>query len=245
MISWWKRFVTDPMVETLSQVSWFGFALTTVLIAAMVNIITSIFVGLAGPVWAGVTLIVLALITLGYANVRAYRFRQHLIEGERVIGEKPHPTPRPGLIVLVTKAPTARKAIDYHQSTLEHLWLITTPEMREAANALRAHAETLGIQCHMLDLEQEYDASRCYYLVRQVYEVAAPALSLARSAIIADMTGGTKPMTAGMVLACSDLNAPLQHVPTRFVGDGQPTVPLDPIEVLIGRTAPSGMPASL
>jgi hypothetical protein len=245
MTSWWKRFVTDPLVQTLSQVSWFGFVLTTVLIAAMVNVITGIFVGVAGPVWAAVALIVLALVTLLYANITAYRFRQHLVEGERIIGERPHPIPRSGLIVLVTKAPTARKAIDYHQATLEHLWLITTPEMREAANALRTHAEALGIQCHVLDLEQEYDASQCYYLVRQVYEVAAPSLLLARSAIIADMTGGTKPMTAGMVLACSDLHAPLQHVPTRFVGDGQPTVPLDPIEVLIGRTTTSGVPPSV
>lgn len=32
----------------------------------------------------------------------------------------------------------------------------------------------------------------------------------------ADMTGGTKPMTAGMVLACNDLDVALEHVPTQF-----------------------------
>ncbi|QLQ05279.1 MAG: hypothetical protein HZY76_03645 [Anaerolineae bacterium] len=233
MTSWWKRFVADPIVQTLSQVSWFGFVLTTVLIAAVVNIVTGLFVDIAGPIWAVATLILLAVATLVYANITAYRFRQHLAEGERIIGEKPHPTPRAGLIVLVTRAPTARKAIDYHQRALKHLWLITTPEMREAANVLRTYAEELGVQCHPLDLEQEYEASQCYYLVRHVYEEVAPSLSLARGEIIADMTGGTKPMTAGMALACSDSSPPCSTCP-RFVGDGQPTVPLDPIEVLIG-----------
>lgn len=241
MTSWWKRFVADPIAQTLSHVSWFGFVLTTILIAATVNILTSIIVEVVGPLGAVVTLVTVLLLTLAYANWSAYRFRQRLIEGERIIGEKPHPAARPGLIVMVTKAPTARKAIDYHQPVLKHLWLIITPEMREAANQLRAYAESLQITCHPLDLDQEYDASRCYYLVRRTYEVDAGAHNLSRSAIIADMTGGTKPMTAGMVLACSDLSAPLQHVPTQFVGGGQPTVPLDPIEVLFGRTSGPGM----
>ncbi len=241
MTSWWKRFVTDPVVQTLSHVSWFGFVVTAILIAAAVNILTSIIVGMVGPIWAVGIMVTAGLLTLAYANWSAYRFRQRLIEGERIIGDKPHPVVRPGLIVMVTKAPTARKAIDYHQPVLKHLWLIITPEMRDAANQLRTYAESLQISCHPLDLDQEYDPSRCYHLVRHTYEVDAGACKLERSEIIADMTGGTKPMTAGMVLACSDLNVPLQHVPTRFVGGGQPTVPLDPIEVLIGRTSGPGM----
>lgn len=241
MKSWWKRFIAGPMTQTLSQLPWFGFVLTTVLIAAAVNILTAIIVEAFGVGWALLFLLVAVASTVLFVNAYAYRFRQQLIQGERIIGDKPHPAPRPGLIVLVTGAPTLYKAIDYHRPALKHLWLIVTPEMRDATGRLRTYAESFGITCHPLDLEQEYDANLCYRLVRQVYDVAAVPHELTRNEIIADMTGGTKPMTAGMVLACSDLNAPLQHVPTQFVGGGQPTVPLDPIEVLIGRTSRTGM----
>ena len=108
--------------------------------------------------------------------------------------------------------------------------------MREEANTLRTYAESLGVQCYPLDLVQEYDASRCYFLVRRVFETLAAQVGITAVDVIADMTGGTKPMTAGMALACSDLNAALEHVPTQFVGSGQPTIPLEPIEVVFGRT---------
>jgi len=100
----------------------------------------------------------------------------------------------------------------------------------------RAYAEENGVTCYPLDLDQEYDANQCYHLVRSVFETRAKEVGLEREQVIADMTGGTKPMTAGMVLACTDLKMALQHVPTRFIGDGQPTVPLDPIEVIFGRS---------
>jgi hypothetical protein len=38
-------------------------------------------------------------------------------------------------------------------------------------------------------------------------------------------------MTAGMVLACNDRSVALEHVPTQFSRDGQPLIPLDPIEI--------------
>ncbi len=133
--------------------------------------------------------------TIVFANYYLHWRRRRLVEeGQRILGERPHPTPRKGLIVMVTNAPTARKAVDYHLGRLK--------------------------------------------LVRSVFEQFAPRVGLAPSDIIADMTGGTKSMTAGMVLACSDFNAVLEHVPTRFSGAGQPMLPLDPIEVIFGHTNP-------
>lgn len=236
-MSWWKRFISDPLITSLSQVPWFGFVLTAILVAAMVNLATSIIIEWVGAGWAFALLAVGIILTLLFANLFAYRWRQQIAEGERIIGERPHPTKRAGLIVMVTKAPTSRKAVDYHLPVLKHLWLIETPEMRELANQLRTYAEENGVTCYPLDLDQEYDANQCYHSVRSVFEARATQVGLEREQVIADMTGGTKPMTAGMVLACTDLKMALQHVPTLFIGDGQPTVPLDPIEVMFGRSA--------
>lgn len=233
MRKWLRRYVTAPLTQTLAEASWFGFVTSAILLAAVVNVLSGVLLETMGALGTVLILATLALLTLAFANWYAWRRRRQIAA---VIMERPHPQPRQGLIVMVTGAPTAAKAIEYHASALRHLWLIVTPAMRKEALDLRAKVEETGVQCHPLDLTQEYDASGCYALVKRVFEQLAPDAGLAQGDVVADMTGGTKPMTAGMVLACNDLGAALEHVPTKFVGDGQPTVPLDPIEVVIGRS---------
>lgn len=224
------------MTMTMAEASWFGFVLSALLLASAVNIGTSLLLSWTGPGWTVLSLLLAAASTLVFANYYFHYRRKRLLEDwKRVFGEREGPKRREGLIVMVTPAPTAKKALEYHLPVLKHLWLITTPEMRNAANELRSHIERHGGHGHMLDLNQEYDANQCYALVRSVYEHGAFEAGLASSDVIADMTGGTKPMTAGMVLACIDMNAALEHVPTKFTGAGQPSIPLDPIEVIISR----------
>ena len=55
---------------------------------------------------------------------------------------------------------------------------------------------------HLKPLLDEDDPQKSYYLVRSIYE-EAKAFGLSEGDVIADYTGGTKSMTAGMVLACS------------------------------------------
>lgn len=233
MRKWVRRFVMAPLTQTLAEASWFGFVTSAILLAAVVNVISGALLQGIGALWTVMVLAGLALLTLLFANWFAWQ-RRRLIEA--VIMERPHPQPRQGLVVMVTGAPTAAKAIEYHRSALRHLWLIVTPAMRKEAVALIEKAEESGVTCYTLDLAQEYDASGCYALVKRVFEQLARDVGLTAGDVIADMTGGTKPMTAGMVLACSDLGTALEHVPTKFVGDGQPTAPMDPIEVVIGRS---------
>lgn len=241
MRSWWKRFVVHPIMQTLDEISWFGFLLSAILVAAIVNIVTSILLAAIGSVWAVVVLLIVLAATVGFANLYMMMLRAAEKRGQLAILDKRSPTPRRGLIVMVTRAPTLRKAIDYHAGSaerpgkLEHVWLIVTPEMADQAKQLRAHAESRGVRCHELDLADEYDANGCYQLVRDVFQVHAQAHKLVPAEIIADITGGTKPMTAGMLLACDDLKQALEHVPTRF-DLGQPSVPLDPIEIVLTRT---------
>lgn len=228
----WRKYIIKPMTMTLAEASWFGFILSTLLMAAAVNISTSLLLEWAGSM---VTLLILLLASLGtiiFANYYFHIRRRQLIEaGRRIFAEEKHPTPRKGLIWMVTPAPTVRHAIEYHQATLQHVWLIVTPEMREHAHNLQRFLEEHSIEAHIVKLEQAYNAKECYDFVRWVIETDAPAVGFTRADIIADITGGTKPMTAGMVLACNDRAVAIEHVPTQFSLDNQPLIPLDPIEI--------------
>lgn len=88
---------------------------------------------------------------------------------------------------------------------------------------------------HPLDLSGGGYATReCYEIVRKILEVDGPAIGLAGNEIAADITGGTKVMTAAMVLACDDAKADvLEHVPATFQ-DGKPLYALTPIQIVIG-----------
>ena len=222
------------MQMTLSETSWFGFVFSAFLIGAIVNLTTGILQEVAGVVWTTVFLVLILLITLIFVNIYTRRLRQRLSRGPRIIGDRPSPPKQLGLIVMMTPAPTARAALDYHLERLKHLWLIVTPEMAVAGSSLQSYAESKGVECHPLKLDDEYDAQACYYLVRDVFERDAPRYGLAGADIAADMTGGTKPMTAAMVLACSDLGlGTLEHVPTRFLAGTEPTAPFQPIAIIL------------
>lgn len=47
--------------------------------------------------------------------------------------------------------------------------------------------------------------------------------------MIADVTGGTKPMMVGMIFACMSPSRTLEYVPATYESGG-PKEPLDPIE---------------
>lgn len=231
----WRKYIIEPMSMTLAEASWFGFVLSTLLMAAAVNIGTSLLLEWTGPALTLLALLLASLTTVVFANYYVHVRRRQLIEaGPRIFAEEKHPTPRKGLIWMVTPAPTVRKAVEYHKAELRHVWLITTPEMTEHTQELGRYLEDHAINAHEKKLERAYDAKSCYDVVRHIFEVDALEVGLSQADLIADMTGGTKPMTAGMVLACNDLNAALEHVPTQFSRDNQPIIPLDPIEIPFG-----------
>jgi hypothetical protein len=229
----WDRFVWRPLRYTLAETSWFGFVLNTVLIAAAVNLVSAILMEAAGVGWTLFVLILLPVVGLLLVNLYQWWRERHLAAGNRIIYNRPSPMEKRGLIVMASNEQVQKEAINYHAPQLQHVWIIVTPEMGAIGQVLEAHVRKLGAEPHWLSLTSEYDVSMCYQLVREVFTVRAPQLRLLSSQIAADMTGGTKPMTAAMVLACADLGADvLEHVPTRFVR-GDPTLPLRPIQVTI------------
>ncbi len=143
----------------------------------------------------------------------------------------PHPDQHRGLIFLFSREETLRAAIQYHRPVLEHCWLLVTPQMQERAARFASAFTSLGFSIRAIG--DHYDANACYRTVRDVYRREAVRVGIPPEQVIADITGGTKPMTMGVVVACLEGGYPIEHVPTAFDAAGQPTGPLPPIQIVV------------
>lgn len=113
-------------------------------------------------------------------------------------------------------------AIRYHYATesaarLRHCWVLITPDVK-AANAfdlLKTRIDELGydVQLHPVELASD-TANVTYQAIESIYTDLArkPEIDLAPRDIVSDMTGGTKQLTAGMVMACLLHEWPLEYI---------------------------------
>jgi hypothetical protein len=155
-----------------------------------------------------------------------------------------------GLIVAMSArddAP-AEAAIRFHWNGgqpghLEHCWLICTEKSLPYARNLAAQLAQEGIDQtlrlhygayrmadadrpqHTLSLlvpdDQVDDPHYLQNLVNSIYEDAIARANLSESEIIADYTGATKGMTAGILLACTHPDRPLQYISQIRMGPDQ------------------------
>ncbi|MBU1207899.1 MAG: hypothetical protein KKH04_13375 [Proteobacteria bacterium] len=158
--------------------------------------------------------------------------------------QKENPSPRRGLIVLMSPGPrttAAENAVKAHLSNLEHCWVIHGPDRPGQKPTSRENAEVLAqkiksiknpVAFYFKGLADEDNPQEIYYLVRSVYE-EAKAFNLSEEDVIADYTGGTKSMTAGMVLACSvseqrdaEYMKPVKTTPSGVAEPGTEAVPV-------------------
>jgi hypothetical protein len=125
-----------------------------------------------------------------------------------------NPSHRKGLIVFSSpglRTTAAENAIKAHLGNLQHCWIIAGPDSPGAKPTSRQNAEQLiqtygalkpAVAFYIKGLDDEHNPGRAFHLVQAIYHEAF-AHGLAEGDIVADYTGGTKSMTAGMVLACS------------------------------------------
>lgn len=127
-----------------------------------------------------------------------------------------------GLVVIVG---TGRKdttpeelshspAIEYHLNQKGKglvCWLIATDGSVHAAESVRERYESQcrGIEIHVL--KDAFDVQEAYIATEAIYAQGRDKYELEPTKIISDYTGGTKPISAGMLLACRD-RWPLQYM---------------------------------
>lgn len=137
------------------------------------------------------------------------------------------PEGKKGLILLVSRVESAMFSIQYHfveQKTLERVWLLpsNTSNTGEFGTGTLAIAQEIQRQCEVLAQDQGVplqveifdqgvspgDSQDTFDLVNRVFRRSG----YETSELIADFTGGTKPMSVGMIMACLPAERELEYV---------------------------------
>lgn len=146
---------------------------------------------------------------------------------------------RKGLIVAVSSGPPAipaEAAIDYHAAlengvtrpdTLSHCWLLVGPgegPISSPANANRLLALLLarGVIAKRQELPDADEIENVFASMQRIVHEARAHFGLTQDSIIADYTGGTKSMTAGIVLGALAAGIDVQYMkPNAYLPDGR------------------------
>lgn len=169
--------------------------------------------------------------------------------GQVGIKEEHKPGKRAGLILLVGPTEAAvPHAIEYHLPVLQHCWLIATSESLKTAAII---AERYGNRVRVYHGSPGYlvdpdEMKSTYNMVVNILDQATAEARLSITDLIADMTGGLKPMTAGMALACLARNATMQYMKAPRDASGQVIAGAIPEPIRIDTTfiPTSGLPTA-
>jgi hypothetical protein len=106
-----------------------------------------------------------------------------------------------------------------------HCWLImqNTQAVKKNYSEFLKHLNEKGLntQVHPVYITQP-EAGEAYHAVRKILEEEAPKMGLKLEDVIADITGGLKPLTAGMILAALTVGCDLEYVETERTPEGEP-----------------------
>jgi hypothetical protein len=110
--------------------------------------------------------------------------------------------------------------------TLEHCWLILTKGDRSVQEALEALEDRLRetntvVRLHPVHIPRP-DVESTYRAVDRIYQEELVDKGLVPEQVIADITGGLKPMTTGMALACLLRDLDIEYVETERDEWGRP-----------------------
>lgn len=133
-----------------------------------------------------------------------------------VVPREREAVPHAGLILCVSpgeiRQGNERHAVERHgrDRTLRHCWLIVSPAAQGKAQELDRLIRSSGATPYLLPVDNEREAALSYSAVERALE-AALALPDCPSVVV-DITGGTRPMAAGAVIACRDYGVPMEYV---------------------------------
>jgi hypothetical protein len=187
--------------------------------------------GLGWDVALRVVLVCGLILLLAYG---VYRQGRRKLNHVQVIVDESHlAEPHRGLIWLLGPGGVehALQAIRYHASgppgrRLEHCWLVMqrgNQAVQEAQAALLAQVQKEKLEVRLEPvLVERLDVEAAYSAVGRVFEHLAPAQGLGEREVIADITGATKPMTTGMVLAALGRARDLEYVESQRDDTGAP-----------------------
>jgi hypothetical protein len=144
---------------------------------------------------------------------------------------KSKPTPRKGLIVLVSNPVSLKKAVDYHAGTLEHCWFVVSAQSRPKAEPIEQSLQSQNKATHWVMVDDVYDPIEIRNKISGIYDRLPEGIS--EPDVILDFTGMTSVASVGSVLACLNSARPIQYTPPVFNATMQPVGAQDPIEITL------------
>jgi hypothetical protein len=142
------------------------------------------------------------------------------------VGADQQAEPHAGLILPVGLNPRGAEVaiVTWHRrgAVLRHCWLLVSPEVARNAKFgdLKQGLLDGGVTPHVVTIDDAIQAGEVYARVRAA--IAEARHFADATPLIADITGGTKAMTAGMLLACLEADVPTQYWSTPRDRDGNP-----------------------
>jgi hypothetical protein len=170
-----------------------------------------------------------ALILTGLAYLLYRLDRRRLRTVRAVVDESRLAPPHAGLIWLFGPGQFEHLifALEHHQKDGgAQCWLVMqegiAPVKERFGELSQRLAETgLTTRLHPVYVKQP-DVQAAYQAVQNVFEREAAEEGLTPDQVIADITGGTKPLTAGMVLAALTAGGALEYVESERDAQGRP-----------------------
>jgi hypothetical protein len=198
-----------------------GFAGITALMGA--GVVGNLLAGVITVVWGStlwqLAIWILSILALLYAVYLFWRRSRP----QMLLPENQQPGKHRGLILLVgTGRPgedpmsqSAGDAITYHLSDgyeagLEVCWLVASSGEKGSfpvAQRIQEVCQGKGVTAPIYTIADPFSVQETHDLVQRIYAEAVPQAGLSEDDVIADFTGGVKPMSAGMVLACGERRA--------------------------------------
>ena len=163
--------------------------------------------------------------------------RHRYSQGQISLKQSVPPRQQMGLIVMAdANGDALRSAIEYCLPSLKHCWLLASRDTVATAQALVAQYQGqvpnfyYGELGYLVDPDQ---IQATYDTVVRIFDTEAPAAGLQPHDIVADISGGSKAMTAGVALACLARDRDMQFLKAARDGNGRilPNAPLEPMRV--------------
>lgn len=208
-----------------------AFLAATVLLGVFTNAAYTLI-----TIWSGTTAndLVKVLVLTAAAGAAPIAYVMYQIRrarganpGTRLGGERDVTQGHRGLIVLVSNRDMARFAIRHHLhategNKLEQCWLICTTEMNDLCTSITedfAKALFPSLDVTPVPIEGAFLAPVVHQAVVDVIDAATDLdqkSPLTGDDLIVDITGGTKPMTTGAVLASIQRGVAIQYVESNW-----------------------------
>ncbi len=213
--------------------AFFPFLIGSISMAVIGNEVTRMLEKLVGETGRDALKITVgAVFVLAFCVWLLYRWLSR-VEPQPVDFKQRKPEFKRGLILLVSKPETCRKAIEYHLPILERCWLVCSLQSLEVAEALR---NEFRVRLQLPNPVIINDVNNPLEFADRVNEIYTHLPEGWRDDdVIADYTGMTAHGSVGMALACLAPARPLQYTPGRYDAGLQAVAPLDPIEITLWR----------